>query len=258
MTNKKPKKVIKITADKGGIGKSEIAAAIVNTLRSDHFTPPGEEKPIVAAFSADPQNIGIQNYLGAFSTDATKTVSLIDIDSAGGLDELLNILDNPLYAAADYIVIDFPANGVKVIGEVLGDTESYFQSYIDEGFEVIVVCPLSSEVDSAISIRKCVETYGNLPTYVTAINEYTVDKADSRSIYHKEYKSVALKALEGHKHIEVTMPALETTFVELCKANHVGPFSDDVEKPGFLKLAPKKRWNIARQKVSEMVKSIIN
>lgn len=250
------KLVIFFVSNKGGVGKSEVTAAVATILRSMHFNVPGQAMPTVAVFSADPQNLGIQNYLGAFSSDATKTVTLINIDTNEGRDDLLNILDNPVVAAADVILIDLKANSVKVLEEVLGDATSLFMSFNEAGFDVIVACPLSSEIDSAYSIQECVETYGDLPTYVTVINEFTVDKSDSKSIYHKEYKSVALKALEGHKHIEVTMPALETSFVELCKANHVGPFSDDVEKPNFLSRAQKIRWNIARQKVSDMVKTI--
>ena len=251
------KKAIFFTCNKGGTGKTTMTVSLASILRSDHFNPPGVDKPVVAVFSADPQNHGIQNFLGEFSNDATITLSLIDIDTQEGRDELLNILDEPKYAAADYLLFDFAANKVKAIQDVVGDADAFFQNFESAGFETIVINPLTSAVDTAISIRECVETYGQIPTYVTAINLLSIDKSRPDSVYHKEYKTVALKALVGHKHIEVDMPDIDEKFLKLCSDNNIGPFSDEVETSKLLPRALKIRWNINRKSMSDLVKIIL-
>ena len=240
------KTAIFMVNDKGGVGKTATFNSIVSLLCSNYFSEKTGHTPTVAALSADPQNTASLQLLGGLSLDATKTVSLIDIDKADGRDELINLLDT--YAMSNVIIVDFKANSIKVLQEVLGNADDFFQNYIDEGFDVVVLTPLDKTDDSANSIKVAVETYGDLPTYVTLINEYTVDKSDFNSVYHKAYKAKSLPALNGYKHKEVSMPKMDGIVPKL-NAAQMAYFDDQADAGDILTRAEKTRWRGYREKV---------
>ena len=253
MDKKNKKTAIFIASNKGGVGKTATKISLVSLLRSDYYQEQTGTSPVVAAFSADPQNTTSLDLLGGISTDATKTVSMIDIDQAKGRDDLINLLDD--YGSSDFIIIDFKANSVKVIQDVLGNSDEYFQNFIDEGFKVVVLLPLDRTEDSANAIKVAVETYGDLPHYVTLINEYTVDKSDPQGIYHNAYKTVSLPALQGYKHQEATMPNL-AGLVSKFNAAKTPYFDDSADTGRLLERAEKIRWRGYREKVLALATSL--
>lgn len=252
MAIKKNKTVIHCVNDKGGVGKTVSFTSIVSFLRSEFYAEKFG-RPTVAAFSADPQNTSTLDLLGGISDDATKTISLIDIDNPRGRDDLINLLDT--YHNSDFIIIDYKANSIKVIQEVLGDADAYFQNFKDEGFDVVVLLPLDKTDDSAYGIKVAVETYGDLPRYITLINEYTVNKSDPKGIYHNAYKTVAMPALQSYKHQEATMPHM-VGLVEKFNAAKVAYFDDSADTSKLLERAEKIRWRGYREKVQALVKSL--
>jgi len=148
------KRLLVITGDKGGTGKSTFARVLVDTLLQQGV-------PLVA-FDSDKRNAQLYRFYNqAFESGVVR----IDLATRGGADVLINQLE----AEQEVILIDLPA-GAGESFERFEQEMDLIQTAQDMGYRLAVVSVINRVKDCVNSLRTLLEYCGDGVDYVLVKN----------------------------------------------------------------------------------------
>jgi hypothetical protein len=157
------KRVVAVTSDKGGSGKSTVTRAMTDILL-------GRAVPLLA-FDADKRNAQLHRH---YHQAIAKTggnghgVTRIDLSVRGGTDALLNALDQ---STAQVVLIDFPAGGGELFERL--EKEIKLLDFLDEmGYALTMVSVISRVKDCVNSLRTLMEFCGDRADHVVVKNGF--------------------------------------------------------------------------------------
>ncbi|MBW4491171.1 MAG: hypothetical protein KME12_25720 [Trichocoleus desertorum ATA4-8-CV12] len=225
-----PKRMIGITSDKGGNGKSTVARALGDiVLRRGIPT---------RAFDCDRRNAQLhrhynQAFLSTFDSDAG--VSRIDLSVRGGADELLNSLESP---TTQIVLIDFPAGGGELFERF--EREIKLFDFLSEiGYQLTMVSVLSRVKDSINSLRTLMEYCGDRADHVVLKNCFFGEPERFSRFDHSKTKELVLQT----GGVILNFPDLyDSTYDVLDDKNLT--FSDALQPQSGLPMADRRRVKV--------------
>lgn len=157
------KRVLAITSDKGGSGKSTVTRAMAD-IYLRHTVP-------LLAFDADKRNAQLHRHynqaIGKAEGNGTG-VTRIDLSVRGGADALLNALER---STAEVVLIDFPAGGGELFERL--ELEIKLLDFLAEmGYELTMVTVISRVKDCVNSLRTLMEFCGDKAEHVVVKNGF--------------------------------------------------------------------------------------
>jgi hypothetical protein len=160
---KKVRRILGVTSDKGGNGKSTISRTIADIAI--------KRKIPTLAFDCDKRNAQLYRYYNkpfssAFNSGAG--VVRLDISAKGGADRLINSLDSE---STQIILIDFPAGGGELFERIEKEVQ-LFDLLEEVGCKLTMVSVLSRVKDSINSLRTLVEYCADQADHVVVKNGF--------------------------------------------------------------------------------------
>jgi CobQ/CobB/MinD/ParA nucleotide binding domain len=160
---KQHKRILAVTSDKGGSGKSVVSRTIADVLLR-HSVP-------ALVFDADKRNAQLfRHYDVAFKHcgGMHPGVARIDLSVRGGTDALLNLLES---ADVQVVLIDFPAGGGELFERL--EREIKLLDFLDElGYRLTLISVISRVKDCVNSLRTLMEFCGDRADYVVVKNGF--------------------------------------------------------------------------------------
>lgn len=167
--NTKPKRLVGIASEKGGVGKSVTARALINTLRSQGTR--------VAAYDADGGVGGLVRVLGTREPDgrladdqsAIEGVSYYNIRSEGERNTLLDCIST----GEELIVHDLAGGSLADLMRIVdgGDgIDGLLAAFEEHGYRVTLLHLVSPEVGSSASVARWLELAGDRVDHVAIRN----------------------------------------------------------------------------------------
>jgi len=206
------KRLILVHGDKGGIGKSTTARALLDwSIRQErHYT----------AFDSDHRNPHLFRYY-----DAIHPVKRVDVMSQGGIDPVFNEL-----ATGDRnVLVDLPA-GVGTSLERLFQEVDIGDALAELGARATLVVVISRLKDSIEVLRLTMEAFKDVPTdYVVVKNLYFGDSDKFTRYEHSKTRKDAL----AKGAVEINMPDLLDDVYD-CMDERNLPFLKAISKDELL------------------------
>lgn len=147
-------RIVAITADKGGTGKSTFARAYAHCLIEKGIT--------TLAYDADTRNAQLERHYGkAFPLGVQK----INLNRSDDINSFLDVLEK------DYpvIMLDLPA-GIGELLEILETKLKLSEVAVENGYRLTFVTVLNRGRDCINSLRSLVEAFGDRADYVIVKN----------------------------------------------------------------------------------------
>lgn len=256
--NQKTKYAIFTMSNKGGIGKSEIALAAVSALRNQKLMESvGYDEPLkVAAFTGDTENWHAVNCLGGDNGNAYTNIVRLDFTTVVGRDKLLDMVLS--HQEADILFVDFPANSLNVLTEILEDPSVYFEEVHAAGYQPIVILPFDAQPDTLDSIEQAALSFGKLPHYVVAKNLKGVSLTAFEPVAAAFQKK--REGLFSGKTVHVVdFPTFEPEILKISLAEGKGTCYQDIDiHPTLSKsLAVKIRHRRKMEQVAQIIQTIL-
>ncbi|NJL19749.1 MAG: hypothetical protein HC895_01325 [Leptolyngbyaceae cyanobacterium SM1_3_5] len=157
------KRMIAVTSDKGGNGKSTVVRILAEIFLQRNIP--------TLAFDCDKRNAQLfryyhQAFSSAFSSGAG--VIRLDLTTKNGADRLINSLDSD---STRILLIDFPAGGGELFEKF--EKEARLFDFLDEvGCELTMVSVLSRVKDSVMSLRSLLDYCGDRANHVVIKNGF--------------------------------------------------------------------------------------
>jgi hypothetical protein len=229
------KKAVFICAQKGGTGKSTVARAIV-----DHIRTRGGDDNKVAAFDADPKVGQLAQFYGIRSADGEldpaanfknwkEGVISFDIRDKDAIPIMADALD----LGANYLVFDMPGGSIDDMKEVFGSMETFLAEYEKEGYEVWVFVVITPMLASSNNINSIVGTFGPNTKYVAVKNlgfgdESSFEFFDGSLAARAGFPALAVRTAGG---MVVAMPPMAPNTYSIIDADCL-KFSDAAVSTG--------------------------
>jgi len=157
------KRILAVTSDKGGNGKSTVSRGIGDLLLQRNIP--------TMAFDCDRRNAQLYRFYDkAFSSAFNSGVGVqrIDLASKGGADKLINSLDSE---STRIVLIDFPAGGGELF-ERFEKEIKLFDLLEEVGYRLTMVSVLSRIKDSINSLRTLVDYCTDRADHVVVKNGF--------------------------------------------------------------------------------------
>jgi len=148
------KRLLVITGDKGGTGKSTFARVLVDILLQQGIK--------LVAFDSDKRNAQLYRF---YNQALASGVARIDLATRGGADALINQLE----AAQEVILIDLPA-GAGEDFERFEQEMDLIQTAKEMGYRLTVVSVINRVKDCVNSLRTLLDYCGDRVDYVVVKN----------------------------------------------------------------------------------------
>lgn len=236
------KRMIAVTSDKGGNGKSTLARLLAEIFIQRNIP--------TLAFDCDKRNAQLYRYYNqAFSSafNSGAGVIRIDLTTQGGADKLINSFDSE---ATQVILIDFPAGG----GELFEKFEKEIQLFdlLDEvGYQLTMVSVLSRIKDSIMSLRTLADYCGDRATHVVVRNNFFGTPDKFRRFNNSKTSELVLQ--KGG--IVIDMPDLFDDTYDLLDDKDLS-FAAAIEAEGELPMADRRRVRLFREEAeAELMKA---
>jgi hypothetical protein len=161
--DKHHKRILAVTSDKGGSGKSVVSRTIADLLLRQAVP--------ALAFDADKRNAQLfRHYDAAFLKQGLmqQGVARIDLSVRGGADTLLNVLES---ADVQVVLIDFPAGGGELFERL--DREVQFLDLLPElGYRLTLVSVISRVKDCVNSLQTLIRFCDDRADHVVVKNGF--------------------------------------------------------------------------------------
>ena len=166
------KKLILTMGPKGGIGKSTIVRAMWDYLRT--LKKPDGSPVRVASYDTDPNvgqfaaTCGLKNKDGKYDPKVNRlnpTDGVATFDARQDGDSFSDALDSD----ADVILMD-PPGGLMDFSHVFGTTSAFKSQFSKEGYEIIIMIPISQVEASALGIKMIMDIWGAGVKFVVVKN----------------------------------------------------------------------------------------
>lgn len=236
------RRMIGVTSDKGGNGKSTVSRLLAEVLL--------QRKIPTLAFDCDRRNAQLYRYYHqAFSSAFNSGAGVIrlDLTTKGGADRLINSLDS---ASTQVLLIDFPAGG----GELFEKLEKEIQLFnlLDEiGCELTMVSVLSRVKDSVMSLRSLLDYCGDRANHVIVKNGFYGTPEKFRRFDNSKTSDLVVQ--KGG--IVISVPDLFDDTYDLLDENDL-TFTQALEAEQALPLADRRRVRIFLEEAeAEFVKA---
>lgn len=221
------KKLILITGDKGGVGKSFVTRTVADLLLT--------EKIEFRAFDTDKTNATFYRFYPQY-------VECLNVAQPQDLDRLLTELSE----SESPFLVDCAARTLESI-LVWAQGIDFFNLKKDLGIEMTLVFVLGPEKDCVQILRDIVKQFGNHVRYIIVKN---LSRGKSFEIY--EQSSLKKTLLDEFHAQEIELPALlEKTALQVDQGNLT--WSDAVSHSS-LQIADRQRVKIYRNKMNEIFK----
>lgn len=196
-------RLVIVTGDKGGVGKSTFARGLLHEYLSRN------EIPIV--FEADKSNPSLERFYG----DSGLTIEKIDITNANKLDEFVDklasqitsVINNEKNISPDKkVLIDLPAQSNQFFFNFIEDMDLF--SMIENKLKIrtTMVVVFSRVKDCVIQLESLYKVAGNSVDYLIVKNAFYGEEAD-----FKRYNNSVIRQKifsEGNCICEIGMPEL--------------------------------------------------
>ncbi|PTX91856.1 hypothetical protein DB346_23105 [Verrucomicrobia bacterium LW23] len=198
------KRIIFVTGDKGGVGKSFVARALVQ-----YFL---DRKVQFRAYDLDPVNPNLAQFYPQQTTQ-------LDIDEPGGLDIIRNDLDSH-----SLLIVDCAARAI-------GELDAWFidMALLEQRKELrlslTIAFVVTPDKSCTIIMRDALDRFGDQATYLVVRN---LGKGSNFSIYEGSQLKKTLQASHGGH--EISVPALLERTVVLLDSNDVS-FGEAANSP---------------------------
>jgi len=184
---KKKRNAIFLISEKGGVGKSTLAKAILDHLR--RIAPQGSDAPDnVFAADLQPKVNQLANCYGIKSERDGRLAydpSLNDLDVFGGVisaslesEAGINAIGGSLDSQADHMLFDLPGGKSEGLADVFGRLSTFIEEVRGAGYRVVAVIALSYLKTSASEIEEVMRVWGGDVHYVAALNLGLADRSD--------------------------------------------------------------------------------
>lgn len=248
---------ITVVKNKGGVGATTISTFLTSVARSaefPHWVKADKEAFKVAAYSADPEN---KHVLELFRGpgDPYTSIGLHNVNKQEGIDGILNVLE--IHEEADIILTDFRANGLKFIGQITRDPETFFRYFEDAGFTNVVIVPLDGHPDSLEGFDFATSNYGKAPIYVAAHRSFESNQDDySKSKNPNYYQLLGKVKKDGIRVVEWEVPFLSRMIEANAKLYRIPYLDEALIKTGSIPLADRGRFRRAVEEVTLLYREL--
>ncbi len=198
MADMERRRAIFICAEKGGVGKTTFARALLEIYR-------GAEKQ-VAAFDADAQIGQLAKYYGTRTAgdidveqDPLRGVGFFDIRDRREATMLLNAVKT----GAEIILVDMPGGAMMEIRHVLEDTAAFVSQYEEHGYEVVVVLVIEPAAASVQSVSQAVAEFGDAVKYVVVLNMMNARRQSDYEVHWEGSRGERVSRERGASVIEM-------------------------------------------------------
>lgn len=236
------KRILGVTSDKGGNGKSTVSRTIADFAIQKSIP--------TLAFDCDKRNAQLFRYYNqAFSSafNSGAGVTRLDLSAKGGADKLLNSLDSE---STQIVLIDFPAGGGELFERF--EKEIKLFDFLDEmGYELTMISVLSRVKDSINSLRTLIDYCGDRANHVVVKNCFFGEPEKFSRFDNSKTKGV----VEEKGGIIINFPDLYDDTYDLLDDKNM-TFSDALKSEGGLTMADRRRVKVFLEKAeSEMLKA---
>lgn len=224
------KRMIGVTSDKGGNGKSTVSRMIADLAIQ-------KEIPTLA-FDCDKRNAQLYRYYNQAFTSAFNSgagVSRLDLSAKGGADKLINSLESE---STRIVLIDFPAGGGELFERFEKDIK-LFDLLEEIGYELTMVSVLSRVKDSINSLRTLIDYCGDRANHVVVKNGFFGEPDKFRRFDHSKTKDLILEK----NGIVINFPDLYDDTYDLLDDKDMR-FSDALKPESGLMLADRRRVKV--------------
>lgn len=222
------KKAIFVVSEKGGVGKSTVAKALLDHLR--RIPAAGNEEPShVLAFDLQPKINQLGNAYGLKNVDAngkeTYSSSLNKMSPFMGVisasledDNGREIVGDSIESNADFLLYDLPGGKSDNLKEVFGKLSTLITQIKVAGYDIVVVMVLSFLKASAAEVGEAVAVWGEDARYVAVLNLGLAEREqfiffDGERADQVGYPAKRLEEVGG---VVIEMPKLQaSTYAEL-------------------------------------------
>jgi hypothetical protein len=206
------KRLILITGDKGGTGKSTFGRGLLDTLQHRQID--------CSAYDSDKRNSQLYRHYN----DAGAGVKQIDITAKGGGDVLIDEMDQ---RKAAVMLVDLPAGAGEHL-EKFEQEMGFIAAAAEMGYGVTVVSVLSRVKDSVNALRLALDFTGNAVQHVAVKNLYFGE--ESRFVLFDESK-VKQRLLESGGKVLKMDDLLDDTYGLIDQGNLMFRFAAGEESP---------------------------
>ncbi|WP_196520045.1 nucleotide-binding protein [Nostoc sp. WHI] len=202
-----PHRLVIVTGDKGGVGKSTFARGLVQTYLDNNKTFIG--------FDADSSNSQLLRFYGHFCH-----IEPLDIFRKGKIDQFFDRLKNITNPEADQyghppqpeslILLELPPQSRRILQKFMEEMNFLEIAQKDYGVRVTMVVVISRVIDSINQLIDLYSFCGNQADYVVVKNLF-FGESDEFTRYEKSPKIQAIKdELKSEKipFVDITMPEL--------------------------------------------------
>lgn len=228
--NRKTRRILGVTSDKGGNGKSTVSRTIADIAIT--------RKIPTLAFDCDKRNAQLHRYYNqAFSSafNSGTGVVRLDLSARGGADKLINSLDSE---DIQILLIDFPAGGGELF-ERLEKEVKLFDLLEEVGYKLTLVSVLSRIKDSINSLRTLVEFCGDRADHVVVKNGFFGDPEKFIRFDNSKTKTM----VEDGGGVIINFPDLFDDTYDLLDNNNL-TFSDSLKPESGLSVADRRRVKV--------------
>jgi hypothetical protein len=233
-----PNRLVIVTGDKGGVGKSTFARGLLHSYLS------ANEFPIV--FEADKSNPNIERFYG----NSGLTIEKTDVTNPNKLDEFIDLVAAQVTSVIDSeeiispdkkILIDLPAQSNQFFFNFIEDMDlfSILENRLKMRTTMVVV--FSRVKDCVIQLESLYEVAGNSVDYLIVKNAFYGDEADFRRyndsrIRHKMfYEDNCICEIEMPELIEHAFDFIDENNISFSEAIKAGKLSVEGRTKGWTK-----------------------
>ncbi|NJL56670.1 chromosome partitioning protein ParA [bacterium] len=224
------KRIIGVTGDKGGTGKSTVSRTIADLAIQKNIS--------TLIFDCDKRNAQLHRYYDkAFQLTANSGsgVARIDLSVKGGADKLINSLDS---GSTQLYLIDFPAGGGELF-ERLEKEVKLFDFLNEIGCKLTAISVISRVKDCINSLRDLLEYCGKRADYVVAKNCF-FGEPGKFSRFDNSKTKLLLEELGG---VIINFPDLYDTTYDLLDDQNL-TFTNALKPESGLLLADRRRIKV--------------
>jgi len=205
-------KILLVTGDKGGVGKSIVSRLLYDYLSLKNFT--------VGGYDCDKRNAQLYRHCGRrddnkklMTQTALDGISRIDISSDVGLGILLDDLHSH---KPDYALVDLPASAHGLLEK----TEAQFtfcEAAKGLDYSITLIHVLSRVKDSAYALERLIDFFGDKATYIAVKNGFFGDE----DRFRRFDKGPARDKIEEQKGKTIYIPDLYDDIIDIIDEHNM-------------------------------------